>query len=201
MNPAAEGESTVDLSPRTIWLGLTIPGKKMVRIVQPGGDRGRALIDLYQGGAHMALLAAAFALDRLPEHGALGPALRDLAKPLTPSSLFGATLTDIRDFLRFRFRVSHFWGLDLSEFAFGADFDSDSAQEAREAIREDPGLTIAYVINALNALSKDREGTVDVRLACGSLSQLLRLAAKSLVGEDRYAILENTLYGRPLDEN
>ena len=151
----------------------------------------------------MALLAAALALDRLPEQGALGPASRDLAKPLTPSSLFGAVLTDIRDFLRFRFRLSspNPWRLELSDFTFEGDFGSNITQEARETIREIPEFTIGYVISALDALSRDGEGKVDARLASGSLSLLLRLAAKSLVGEDRYALLEETLCERPLDEN
>ena len=27
----------LDLTPRRIWLGLTIPGKKMMRMLEPGG--------------------------------------------------------------------------------------------------------------------------------------------------------------------
>lgn len=127
----------LDLTPRKIWLGLTIPGKKMMRILEPGGSvdttidvvrrngglagqgavpgrpfkemaekhRGRKLIHMYQIHLWVALHFAALALHfyllhAVPTQGArYGPSRRLWVK------LYGSILTDVRDFLKLRFRT------------------------------------------------------------------------------------------------
>lgn len=172
-----------DISPRRVWFGTTVPGKKMMAMLKPdaGIERGRDLIDLYGGEPHMALMAVALALHALPKEGVVGPAFRDLRKPLlpVPAALFGAMLTDIRDFLKFRFRTT---GL------------TDAGLASREAMLEDltagrfpagvepgePERAINYVISALDALSREREVMTDFVGACGKLRDLLRATSKSL---------------------
>ncbi len=129
----------LDLTPRRVWLGLTIPGKKTMRMLEPGGNvdstimvarrngglplprdfarrplrqkaektRGQKLIHMYQGDPWMALHFAALALHAVPAQGArFGPASRDFFKPLRPPmNLYGTILTDVRDFLKLRFRT------------------------------------------------------------------------------------------------
>ena len=103
--------NTVDFSPRRIWLGLTVPGKKMFRIdtgrvASIGSERANMLIGCYKGAPSEALSYAAICLHLLPAYGAMfGPAARDLKKPLRLGRLYGAILTDIRDFLKFRYRA------------------------------------------------------------------------------------------------
>jgi len=96
-------------SPRRIWLGSTVPGKKMVKTLgQEGLDAGHLLLDLYKDEPHKSLRAVAYALREVSAGaGAFGPAARDLTKSITPGpGLFGALFTDIRDFLKLRFRAT-----------------------------------------------------------------------------------------------
>lgn len=157
----------LDLRPRRVWLGLVIPGKKMMALLMPKGgiQRGRELIDLYQDKPHMALMSAAITLHELPrsETPVFGPALRDLTKPIDSQSmlyrtLWGAILTDLRDFLKLRFRTK---GLADTEPTARAMLDeilgNRNIQEALDT-SEDRELVVSYVVNyvitALDALSR-----------------------------------------------
>ena len=128
----------LDLTPRRIWLGLTIPGKKMMRMLEPGGSvdstievvrrhgglplprylarrplrqaaekkRGQKLIHMYQSGPWVAIHFAALGLHGVPTPGArVGPASRDSFEPARPRMLFGGVLSDVKDFLKLRFRT------------------------------------------------------------------------------------------------
>ena len=151
----------LDMTPRRVWLGLTVPGKKMMALLEPktGIQRGQSLIDLYQGESYMALFAAALALHVVPEEGAqFGPAFRDLRKPLLPGMLCGAILTDIRDFLKLRFRAKGLVGTEVASNTMAEGLRTVNIQAALE--KDEPEVTIDYVINyvitALDMLSRDQ---------------------------------------------
>jgi len=173
--------TTFDMSPRRVWSGATIPGKKMMRMISSlsGASAGSELISLYEDESpHMAMFAAACALHELPEKGAIGPALRDLAKPLLPGAVYGAILTDIRDFLKLRFRAS-----GLSEAEVGSrqaileGLVAGRLPEGVEPMR--PHLVVNYAISALDALSRDREGNTDFMTARRHLRNLLVATSKA----------------------
>ena len=105
----------VDMSPRRIWFGLTIPGKKMMKIIVPEGGwrrghpvRGDRLLNLYKEEPREAFMSVVQVLNSLPDQESqFGPAFRDIGKPLPLLSMhgaYGAILTDMRDFLKFRLR-------------------------------------------------------------------------------------------------
>lgn len=126
--------------PRRVWTGLTVPGKKMTSLLEMGGDRltrGRDLLSLYESAGE-ALLMTAAAIELLPSRGAkYGPALRDLRAPLQPGTLYGAVLTDIRDFLKLRFRTR------------GSSAPPNDAPES----------VVKYSIHVLDQISRDPQGT------------------------------------------
>lgn len=138
----------IDDSPRRVWLGVTIPGKKMVRVLGATGlDAGRELNYLYEEPVSTVLLAVAHALHRLPSEGAMGPALRDL--PPTGSAgpqreLFGAVLTDIRDFLKLRFRA----------LGIGKPLSADALTSGAWPSASDPTSAVNFMISALDGLAK-----------------------------------------------
>jgi hypothetical protein len=157
-----------------VWFGLTVPGKKMIGMLGATGiEAGRSLIDVYQAAPQKALLYAAIALHLLPERGVYGPALRDLTKAVAPRTLFGAALTDIRDFLKLRFRAE-----GMKPEQVGSSLTTGRFPPGVEP--RDAALVVQYVIAALDALANDPEGTIDLAEACGNLKQLLRESAKEL---------------------
>jgi hypothetical protein len=169
-----------DASPRRVWLGTTIPGKKMMAMISSaqGIERGSELIDLYKGDVHRAMWAAACALHDLPEKGAVGPAFRDVTKPLVPGAVYGAMLTDIRDFLKFRFRATGLSAADipsdesLLEDLVGGQFPE--GVEPRHLIR-----VVNFAISVLDALSRDRQGKTDFMAARRQLRNLLLETTKT----------------------
>jgi len=151
-----------DFRPKTIWLGTTVPGKKMMAILIPkwGLQRGRSLIDLYKNRPFDAIIAVSFALDAIPQEGAkFGPALRDLFKEQSPEIIYGAILTDIRDFLKLRFRAK---GLAETEEAARAKLEEVTGTKGIQAAIEngDPEIVVGYVVNyvitALDTLSRSQ---------------------------------------------
>ena len=147
--------SDVDLAPRRVWVGLLVPGKKMARLTS---ELGTELLSLYRGPAHRALLAAGLGLALVPEGGAaFGPAARDLWKPMQPGTFWGAVLTDIRDFLKFRFRASG-----------AADHAQVQRFIATGVLPEghgqwDAGVSINFAIAALDQFSKDAPNVEEER--------------------------------------
>ena len=169
--------SDVDLAPRRVWVGLLVPGKKMASLTS---ELGTELLSLYRGPAHKALLAAGLGLALVPEGGAaFGPAARNLGKPNQPGTFWGAVLTDIRDFLKFRFRAS------------GA---ADQAQVQRFIAtgvlpeghgQWDTGVPINFVIAAIDQFSKDAPNVEAERrvVVVDGLCDLLLADVHSALGE------------------
>lgn len=137
----------------------------MVALIEPepGSKRRHALIDFCRSEPAKALLAAAIALDELPGQGArCGPALRELTGTIRPETMYEALLTDIRDFLKLRFRVV-----------------TPQAAPA-EPKKADPELVIPYVIHALDDLSRGSP-VHDLPQTLGPLRDLLAASANELV--------------------
>ena len=202
--------SRIDVSPRRVWLGLTIPGKKMMAMLSPdaGVQRGQSLIDLYKDAPYEALLAVAIALHTLPEQGAQhGPAFRNLRKPLEPLMLYGAILTDIRDFLKFRFRCS---GLTAAEAApFTSMQEGLRTGDLRGVLEElqthesgvaATGYVVSYVVTTLDDLSQDTTmSREDFNSSIRKLRDVLRAIVRwaypeSYGGQEHYDQYIDTLF-------
>lgn len=173
----------VSLAPRRVWTGLTVPGKKMMAVLEPEGglQRGRDLIALYRAGPAEALLVVATALHLLPDRGGtFGPAFRDLAKPAEPQRMYGAILTDVRDFLKHRFRAG-------GQASSGADADliaELASGRLPETVQADwPGGVIRYTISSLDALSRC-EAEMDTAYALGRLRDLLGRTCEVLASQE-----------------
>jgi len=163
------GRMEIDESPRRVWSGLTIPGKKMVRVVGASGlDAGGELISLYAEPTCVVLLKVAYALNRAPHEGAVGPAMRDLHNTsIGPERmLFGAVITDIRDFLKLRFRAS---GRPLSAGdLISIDWPSAS----------DPAGVVNFMISALDSLTRSDLPEGEFEAIVRRLRDLSRAAAR-----------------------
>ena len=159
------------LAPRRVWIGLRIPGQRMMGLLmpEPGSNPSRALRDLCSGEAHLAVNAAAEALKAVPKQGGrLGPRYAPL-------------LTDISDFLKFRFRTS-----GLANPGDVAHVVTESLMRELRA-RGSGHVTFAvnYVITALAGLSRDsvanaEETMRDFLEALRRLGELLRTASEDL---------------------
>jgi hypothetical protein len=178
----------LDMSPRRVWTGLTVPGKKMMAMLMPGGgtQRGQSLINLYKDAPYQVLLTTAIALHTLPQQGAqFGPAFRDVGKPTQSLMLYGAILTDIRDFLKFRFRPTGSVKVPPSQTADQA-IKEGNFNEALEGLETDESAaavisyTIHHTIAALDELSRDTESSREafeetIRRLRDNLRALVRL--------------------------
>ncbi len=163
--------SELMLAPRRVWTGLRIPGQRMMGLLlpEPRINPSRALRDLCSGEAHLALNAAAEALKAVPKQGGrLGPRYAPL-------------LTDISEFLKFRFRIS---GLANPDNV--SDEMTESLMMALRA-RGSGQVTfvVNYVITALSRLSRDSVANADETMhefleALRRLGELLRTAAEYL---------------------
>ena len=187
---------SVNIFPRRVWFGLYIPGKKLFRLDAGyptpwiSTQRASMLIDCYKDDPSVALVYAAMGLHLVPENGAaFGPAIRDLRRqPLRPGLSYGAILTDIRDFLKFRYRAK---GLDVSASELLRELHDGHLLD--NVVSEDPAMAINYAISALDALSRDA-GFIEEQqkfvAAIYQLRDLLEGAAKFLkrleVGEERW---------------
>ena len=153
----------IHLEPARIWLGLTVPGKKMSRILEPDGAR---LLNLYQGEPTMALYAVAIALHLAPDHAAqFGPAWRSTLKAITPGVLHGALLTDIRDFLKLRFKAKGLAEiLPIPVHVLVTSIRTNNTQAVLET--EEPQLVIGYavshLVSDLDVLSRNAEAFQEV---------------------------------------
>lgn len=143
-----------------------------------GVDAGRQLLDLYKDDPHVVLWAVASSLARLPKEGPFDSAFRDLAKPDTLATMYGAVLTDIRDFLKLRFRVKGPTESPISPASILRDFGSGSLDEREELIRLD--WVVNYVISALDGLSREREILAEVLDAIRVLKDVCRSSAMAL---------------------
>lgn len=155
---AMDADYSVDLRPKTIWGGLTIPGKKMMKLIgqdETARERAIMLLDIYKANPSTTLVGVAQALHFTPKQGMTGPALRDIRKDFSMESMcsymYGAMLTDIRDFLKLRFRAQ---GMSPTQAL-------DTAALSRALEQENVGYLINYMIGALDALSKRKIGASD----------------------------------------
>lgn len=149
--------------------------------------RGRELIDLYQDLPSQALLAAAIALDRYPEGIQYGPALRDVAKELHPDMTYGAMLTDVRDFLRLRFRAER---SDSEVGTASALTEELSAGHLPVAVAKDPEMAILCAVSGLDSFS--REGSfLFLENATRTLRDMLIGAAVDLAPEEYRSIYQD----------
>jgi len=144
---------SVDLGPKVIWGGLTIPGKKMMKVLMPEGpavERANNLLGFYKDKADTTLIVVAEALHHTTERGMAGPAFRDIGKGIQfetmYNTMYGAILTDIRDFLKLRFRAN---GMSAAQV-------SDKAMLSQALERGDIGYLINYLIGALDTLSRQK---------------------------------------------
>jgi hypothetical protein len=178
---------SVDMRPRRIWFGITIPGKKMMRLLEPylPGNRGANLLDLYKAPPYEALLYVALALQLMPKRGfQFGPAARQFVSGSQKfPTLYGATLTDMRDFLKLRFRAK---GYPQSE---GGSSDITLERLASGNFPESvqsglPEEVINYTISALDLLSRQSHlvysENVNVEVASEKLKELLRTTGESV---------------------
>lgn len=142
---------SVDLRPKTIWGGSTIPGKKMIKVLVPelgAYQRAQELLNLYKALPETVLVGVAQILQFTPERGRAGPAFRDIGRGLdferVYPTLYGAMLTDIRDFLKLRFRAK---GMPEAQVL-------DKARLSRAVAESDIGYVINYLVGGLDALSR-----------------------------------------------
>lgn len=163
--------SELMLAPRRVWTGLRIPGQRMMGLLlpEPRINPSRALRDLCSGEAHLALNAAAEALKAVPKQGGrLGPRYAPL-------------LTDISDFLKFRFRTS-----GLANPSNVVDQVTESLiMELRPRGPYQVTFVVNYVITALARLSRDSVSNADETMhdfleALRRVGDLLGTAAEDL---------------------
>lgn len=183
----------IDDSPRRIWLGVTIPGKKMVRAMGATGlDAGRELNYLYEEPIYTVLLMVAHALHGAPQQGAVGPALRDLrdASAGPGRMLYGAVFTDIRDFLKLRFRAP---GLDTVLAA--GDLTSGAWPTTT-----DPGGVVNFMISALDSLTRIELPGTQFSEVLNRLRDLSRETAKQADPRVRSADIVGQMSAKMYDE-
>jgi hypothetical protein len=163
----------VDIRPRTVWTGLTVPGKKMVTLIsQMGGPyRGQLLIDLYKQPPEQAITTVAFALHEVPKQGSrYGPAFRSAPIRLSDTPIgYGTVLTDMRDFLKLRFRLKGEQPAPSQPLADAfREGNRDAIESAFEALPEDQaisgfGYLVGHLIGELDSLSRmDQDESLDV---------------------------------------
>ena len=150
-----------------------------------GALRRRKLGRIYSDEAYVGLLSAALALHLMPRHAA--------AQGLP----YGGVLADVRDFVRFRFRITSTPGLDET-FTEGEETIEPAADVGDVAI-------VNYVVTRLGALSRQSTRFESTRLTelLGSirgLRDLLRHVARRLHHGDEHQFAEiDALFSGPAD--
>lgn len=165
---------TVDFARKRVWLGLRLPGKKMIALsreanIQPLFRGGRLLIECYQGPPWKGLLCAAICLHELAED--------------EDAALHADVFADTRDFLMLRYRAQ---GLeDISYEGLEGHLRSGSLPAGVAPDR--PDLVINYAVNALDLLAADADVS---RAALTTTLLLLRDLAEPaarLLAEEQYS--------------
>ena len=174
--------SDLDTRPRRVWLGLTVPGKKMMRVLE---SRDRLLIkqsltELYRDESHVALYSAALALHLLPRHGE------------SHKMRYRDVLADIRDFLKFRFRAKV--STDTAKALLGDDEIMALATD---------GESLSHVIERVNELCRqfsddDTAKMTELLTSMRRLRELLKNVARRLYpgGPEEYAGYE-AMFAQP----
>ena len=150
-----------------------------------GALRRRKLSRIYGDEAYIGLLSAALVLHLMPRHSA------------THGLPYGEVLADVRDFVRFRFRIKSTPGLDET-FAEGEDTLEPAADVGDVAI-------VNYVVTRLGALSRQSTRFESTRLtellsSIRGLRDLLRHVARRLHHGDEQQFSEiDALFSGPGD--
>ncbi len=172
---------SVDLSRKRVWLGLRLPGRKMIELaaiatVRPLFRSGRFLIECYQGPPWKGLLCAAICLHQLSEQDAGG--------------VSSDALADTRDFLKLRYRAEGLEGISAEELLDGLG----SGVLPENVVPDRPDVVINYTVAALDALATDtqpatsREAFVTAVHALRDLSEATgRLLAEQQYSEEDWA--------------
>ena len=170
-----------DTSPKKIWLGLTVPGKKMVAMFLPqaSSDRRSLLIGLYEWEPSFMLAYIILALN-LMKRG--GPAFRYIHKSLRPTNTYDAILTDMRDFLKLRFGTK---GLSEKEASVSEMIENGiNARNFGETIKRiEPGLAleyaVRYTITSLDKLSRIPMESINEQEILSSLDKVIHLLSET----------------------
>ena len=177
----------LDTRPRRVWLRPKVPGKLMIEVLKShdGALRRRKLGRIYSDEAYIGLLSAALALHLMPRHAA-------------PHGLpYGGVLADVRDFVRFRFRIKNTSGLDET-FAEREDSIEPATDVGDVAI-------VNYVVTRLGALSRQSTQFESTRMtellnSIRGLRDLLRHVARQLHHGDEQEFVEiDALFSGPGD--
>jgi len=168
----------VDLSKKRVWLGLSLPGKKMIRLsitanVRPLFRGQRFLNECYQGPPWKGLLCTAICLHQLAEEGNV--------------SLRATVLADTRNFLKLRYRAL---GLeDVSPAELLDDLRTNSFPP--NVVPSQPDIVINYTVAALDALSGNAQVVTNNDLFSAAVQPLrdltegsARLLAKQQLSEE-----------------
>jgi hypothetical protein len=177
----------LDTRPRRVWLRRKVPGKLMMGVLKfhDGALQRRKLSRIYGDEAYIGLLSAALALHLMPRHSA------------THGLPYGGVLADVRDFVRFRFRIERTPRLDET-FAEGEETIEPAADAGDAAI-------VSYVVTRLGALSRQTTRFESTRLmellsSIRALRDLLRHVAGRLHHGDEQQFVEiDALFTGPDD--
>ena len=126
----------LDTRPRRAWLRPGVPGAQMMEVLKSHDSalRRRRLRSIYGDEAWVALQSAALALHLMPRHAA------------RHGMPYADVLADIRDFVRFRFRIKGLIGLN------------ETIDEAEEHPAPGPDVQdiaiVEYVVGRLGALAR-----------------------------------------------
>ncbi len=177
----------LDTRPRRVWLRPKVPGKLMMEVLKShdGALRRRKLGRIYSDEAYIGLLSAALALHLMPRHAA-------------PHGLpYGGVLADVRDFVRFRFRIENTPSLDET-FAEGEETIEPAADVGDAAI-------VNYAVTRLGALSRQTTRFESTKLtellsSIRGLRDLLRHVARRMHHGDEQQFSEiDALFSGPDD--
>ena len=177
----------LDTRPRRVWFRPKVPGKLMIEVLKlhDGALQRRKLSRIYGDEAYIGLLSAALALHLMPRHSA--------AHGLP----YGEVLADVRDFVRFRFRIDSTPRLDET-FAEGEETIEHAADVGDAAI-------VSYVVARLRALTRQTTQLESTRLtellsSIRGLRDLLRHVAGRLDHDDEEQFAEiDSLFTGPDD--
>lgn len=153
-----------DMNPRKVWLGIFVPGKKTMAMIKQGvtPTQSWSLIDLFESEPYKSFVFAALALHFVAERGdKQNSAVLDIRNSQFGGIPLVELLTDIRNYLRLRFRVegedhvcsksSLTIGQILRMDALTGAIDRD---EAEVAVR----FMVSHVATVLDTLSKPKVG-------------------------------------------
>ena len=187
-------DETIDLSPRKVWTGATIPGKRMVEALNNTAiTAGEDLVAYYAGPLDQMIAILAFVLHAAPsEAPRIGPTVRNL-RPGAGSDMLGALLTDIRDFTKLRFRCEGLSAYASAPSGLQPGFGRHEVErvlknyDSREAALPILSYIVNYIVTALDNLSKGVSIPTEVATETRRLRDIL-------IGMIRWAVLNRWDY-------